>query len=86
MFGELSLVLANMLIRLAVFLWSFHVIMGQNGDVPDSPCPEFFRYYVSQTRETFGAMTVKNDLSGEYYLVVNMSFPILTDKVSGKLV
>lgn len=50
--------------------------------VPHSPCPDLFGYFISQTYDIFGAMTLKNDLSGEYHLRVNMSIPTNTDKVS----
>lgn len=50
--------------------------------VPYSPCPELFGYFISQTYDIFGAMTLNNDLSGDYHLRVNMSIPTKTDKVS----
>lgn len=49
--------------------------------VPGSPCPELFNCYQSQTYEIFGAMTLNNDLSGDYNLSVKMTIPTRTNKV-----
>lgn len=49
---------------------------------PDSPCPDLFNYFVSQTDEVFGALRFKNDNSGEYNLTVRMSIPLTTKKVT----
>lgn len=49
--------------------------------VPFTPCGKLFNYFESETKEIFGAMTFKNDLSGKYHLKVTMSIPTKTDKV-----
>lgn len=65
------------LLVILLFVWS---VFGRL--VPFTPCGKIFNYFESETREIFGAMTFKNDLSGKYHLKVTMSIATTTDKVT----